>query len=66
MNRQFMGMCPKQNKVTIVSIDYIDVSDTIITCYSKGILYCEYNAINHCCSASDCPIWQSAPKEIGS
>lgn len=63
MIKRFMGICPKQNKVTTVPIEYIDTSDAIVTNYTKGRLKCYYSDKYHC-SESSCPIWQSAQRDI--
>lgn len=63
MWKEKTDVCPTQNKPYTISIEYLDVSSSSGAHYIKGNYECQYNEFGDMCDL-DCPLYESAPKEL--
>lgn len=61
MNKNILvdGFCPTQDKVSVISVDYLDTGDR--KTYIKGLFSCDFTYRNECPLSNNCPIYNDAP-----
>ena len=63
MKKEIYGICSKDNKETVITVNYLNASTMSGNQYCKGLFECEKRK-EYDCKSGTCPIYKNAPENI--